>query len=147
MLGKKDDSAFSGSGDLNTLIGKGSVLEGELKVGSSIRIDGKIVGKVKTSDSLIIGKQGEIEGEIIAKNAVVGGMVSGKINATGKVVLESNAVFKGEMKAARLVIDDGAIFDGQCTMKDDDSHSAGDKKGKSILKQEKQQDEKTSGSH
>jgi len=48
---------------------------------------------------------------------VVGGKVSGKINATGKVVLESNAIFKGEMKAARLIIDDGAVFDGQCFMK------------------------------
>lgn len=119
MLGKKNESSFGGSGDLNTLIGKGSVLEGKLIVASSIRVDGKIKGNVKTSDSLVIGKQGEIEGEIVAKNVVVGGKVNGKINASGKVVLEANAIFKGEMKAARLVIDDGAVFDGQCTMKDD----------------------------
>ncbi len=118
MLGKKDEN-FSGSGDLNTLIGKGSVLEGKLNVNSSVRVDGKIKGNVKTGDSLIIGKQGEIEGEIVAKNAVIGGKVTGKINASGKVVLEANAIFKGEMKAARLIIDDGAFFDGQCTMKDD----------------------------
>ena len=116
MLGKKDESAISGSGDLNTLIGKGSVLEGKITVSSNVRVDGKIKGDLKTNDSLVIGKQGEIEGEITAKNTVVGGKVIGKINAQGKVVLESNAIFKGEITAARLIIDDGAVFDGQCTM-------------------------------
>ena len=134
MLGKKDDSAITGSGDLNTLIGKGTVLEGKIVVNSSVRIDGKIKGDVKTNDSLVIGKQGEIEGEIIAKNAVVGGKVTGKINAQGKVVLESNAIFKGEMKAARLVIDDGAVFDGQCTMKDGTTLTPDIKKDKQPLK-------------
>ena len=130
MLGKKDETGISGSGDLNTLIGKGSVLEGKLTVNSNLRVDGKIIGDVKTTDSLVIGKQGEVEGEIIAKNAVVGGKVLGKINASGKVVLESNAIFKGEMKAARLVIDDGAVFDGQCTMKNGETGKAEEKKDK-----------------
>ena len=118
MLGKKEEVTITKSGDLNTLIGKGSKLEGTLVVENSVRIDGIIKGNVSTSDSLVIGKQGEVEGELTAKNAVIGGKVIGKINATGKVILESRAIFHGEMKASRLVIDDGAIFDGQCTMKD-----------------------------
>ena len=130
MLGKKDETVISGSGDLNTLIGKGSVLEGKLSVSSNLRVDGKIIGDIKTADSLVIGKQGEIEGEITAKNAVIGGKVLGKIIASGKVVLEANAIFKGDMKAARLVIDDGAVFDGQCTMKNSETAKADEKKDK-----------------
>ncbi len=130
MLGKKDEAVISGSGDLNTLIGKGSVLEGKLTVSSNVRVDGKIKGDLKTNDSLVIGKQGEIEGEITAKNTVVGGKVSGKINAKGKVVLESNAIFKGEITAARLIIDDGAVFDGQCTMNDSGNLKSENKKDK-----------------
>jgi len=137
MLGKKDEGAISGSGDLNTLIGKGSVLEGKITVSSNARVDGKIKGDIKTSDSLVIGKQGEIEGEIIAKNLVVGGKVTGKIIAQGKVVLESNAIFKGEMKAARLVIDDGAEFDGQCTMNEDGKSASEIKKDKLHAKSDK----------
>jgi cytoskeletal protein CcmA (bactofilin family) len=45
MLGKKDESSFGGSGDLNTLIGKGSVLDGKLDVNSSVRIDGNGYGR------------------------------------------------------------------------------------------------------
>ncbi|MCI0494135.1 polymer-forming cytoskeletal protein [candidate division KSB1 bacterium] len=119
MLGKKEEQALGRSGELNTIIGKGSSLEGTLKVENSIRVDGKIKGHITTTDSLVIGKEGEIEGEIIAKNAVIGGQVRGKINATGKIVLESKAFFHGEMKTSRLVIDDGAVFDGRCSMQKD----------------------------
>ncbi len=117
MLGKKEEGDVVRPGDLNTIIGKGSVLEGTLKVDSGIRIDGKVKGDITTKESLYIGTQGEVEGEIKAKNAIIGGKVVGKIIATGKIVLESRAIFHGEMKASRLIIDDGAIFDGQCTMK------------------------------
>lgn len=118
-MGKKDEDTIARSGDLNTIIGKGSSLEGNLKVENSLRVDGRIKGHVTTTDSLVIGKEGEIEGEIIAKNAIIGGRVRGKISATGKVVLEAKAFFQGEMKTARLVIDDGAIFDGRCSMQRD----------------------------
>ncbi len=117
MLGKKEEVGATKSGDLNTIIGKGARLQGTLTVENGIRIDGIIKGNVSTNDSLVIGKQGEIDGDLTAKNAVIGGKVVGKINVSGKVVLESRAIFHGEMKASRLVIDDGAIFDGQCKMK------------------------------
>jgi cytoskeletal protein CcmA (bactofilin family) len=118
-LGKKNEDSIARSGDLNTIVGKGSSLEGTLKVENSIRVDGRIKGHVTTTDSLVIGKEGEIEGEIIAKNAIIGGRVRGKISATGKVVLEAKAFFQGEMKTARIVIDDGAVFDGRCSMQKD----------------------------
>ena len=118
-MSKKDENGITRSGDLNTIVGKGSSLEGTLKVENSIRVDGRIKGHVTTTDSLVIGKEGEIEGEIIAKNAIIGGRVHGKISATGKIVLEAKAFFQGEMKTARLVIDDGAVFDGRCSMQRD----------------------------
>ena len=120
MLGRKEESTVPRSGDLNTIVGKGSSLEGTLKVENSIRVDGKVKGNISTNDSLIVGRQGEIEGEVVAKNAIIGGKVQGKVKVSGKVVLESKAIFHGEMKAARLVIDDGAVFDGKCSMKDDE---------------------------
>ncbi len=118
-MSKKEEDGIARSGDLNTIVGKGSSLEGTLKVENSVRIDGRIKGNLSTTELLVVGKEGEIEGDIIAKNAIIGGRVRGKISATGKVVLESKAVFLGELKTARLVIDDGAIFDGRCSMQRD----------------------------
>jgi cytoskeletal protein CcmA (bactofilin family) len=119
MLGKKDMDDFDKSGDLNTIIGKGSVVEGTVKVQSSLRVDGRIKGQVSTTDSLVIGKEGEIEGEVRVKHAIVGGRIKGKIFASGKVVLESKSAFHGELKTSKLVIEEGAIFEGVCSMTDD----------------------------
>ena len=116
MLGKKDMEDFEKSGDLNTIIGKGSVVEGILRVQNCLRVDGKVKGQVAVTDSLVVGKDGEIDGEVRVKNIIVGGRLKGKIFASGKVVLETKSSFQGDIKTAKLVIDEGAIFDGTCSM-------------------------------
>lgn len=119
MLSKREEQHTGKSGNLNTIVGKGSSLEGTLKVEHGLRVDGKIKGQVSATDYLHIGKEGEIEGEVITKDAIISGRVRAKFSATGKVVLESNAVFVGELKTSRLVIDDGAVFEGRCSMQKD----------------------------
>lgn len=103
-------------GDLNTIIGKGTVIEGTLKIQNSLRLDGKLIGQILTTDSLVVGKEGEIDGEIRVKNAVIGGLVKGQIFASGKVVLEARSIVTGEVKTAKLAINDGAKFEGHCVM-------------------------------
>lgn len=116
MLGKKDSEAIKTSGELNTIIGKGSSFEGTLNVQSTIRVDGRVKGKITASDSLVVGKEGDIDGEVHVRNAILGGKVFGKLNVAGKVVLEAKAVFNGELKTSKLVIDEGAVFEGSCSM-------------------------------
>lgn len=118
MIGikQKDKVGSEKMGDLNTIIGKGTVVDGTFTVQSSLRVDGKIKGKVTATDSLIVGKDGEVDGEISVKNAIIGGKVKGKINASGRVVFEASSVFNGEVKTAKLVIVEGAVFNGNCLM-------------------------------
>ncbi|MCA9731016.1 MAG: polymer-forming cytoskeletal protein [Deferribacteres bacterium] len=132
MLGKKENGTMERTGNLNTIIGKGTFFEGTLKVESSIRIDGKIKGRIITADALTVGKDGEVEGEVTAKNAIVGGKVQGKVHSSGKVVLEAQSLFQGELKTAKLVIEEGAVFEGVCSMGQKDS-SATNVAGKSLL--------------
>lgn len=105
-------------GKLNTIVGKGTVVNGDMQVENSLRVDGTIKGKVKVTDTVLIGKEGRVEGEIIAKDVMVGGRIKGNIQASGKVLLEANAQITGDLKAAQLVVDEGATFDGQCVMKE-----------------------------
>jgi cytoskeletal protein CcmA (bactofilin family) len=104
------------SGDLNTIIGKGSQFEGNVTVEHSLRIDGRIKGDVVSSETLVIGKEGEVIGNVKVKNLVVAGSLRGTIEAEVKIVLETKSVVHGEMKTAKLVIDEGAVFDGRCSM-------------------------------
>lgn len=103
------------NGELN-LIAAGSVFEGKLRSPGSIRIDGKIVGEVNATQNVAVGSSGDVEGNIAAKNVTIGGRTKGMISAQEKLVLESKAVVRGDIHATKLVIDEGAVFDGKCVM-------------------------------
>jgi cytoskeletal protein CcmA (bactofilin family) len=98
------------------LIAAGTVFEGKLRTPGSIRIDGKIIGEVSATQNIAVGGTGDIEGNVNAKTVTIGGKVKGIVVAQEKLVFESKAVVRGDIKAAKLVIDEGAVFDGKCVM-------------------------------
>ena len=113
-MGSKENSGTS-STELNFL-GGGTVVEGTIKTDNSVRVDGKLKGKLICKNTLTVGLNGEIDGEVQAKNAIVGGKIKGKVSIVEKLVLESKSVLIGELKASKLIIDEGAVFDGTSDM-------------------------------
>ena len=99
-------------------IGAGTIVEGKIKTQGSIRIDGKMIGEISAGESLAVGNTGDVEGNVVAKNVTIGGGLKGTVMAAEKLVFEAKAVVKGDIRAGKLVIDEGAIFDGKCTMTD-----------------------------
>jgi cytoskeletal protein CcmA (bactofilin family) len=98
------------------LVGPGTVIEGKIRSQGSVRIDGKLIGEVTASESLAVGVSGEVEGNVTAKNVTVGGKIRGAINAAEKIVFEGKSVIRGDIRATRLIIDEGCIFDGKVSM-------------------------------
>jgi len=107
---------YGSGGELNTFLGKGSQIAGNLKIENSLRVDGVINGNVSTTETIILGKDGKIEGNVTAKHVILAGNVTGNILAEGKAFLETTAIVTGDIQASKLVIDEGAVFDGQCVM-------------------------------
>jgi len=102
-------------GAMNTIIGKGTKIEGNMDVAQSLRIDGSFKGSLNTSDTLIVGATGELtEVTLKVKNAIIGGMVKGNVTASNKVTLESTSRLEGDLTAKLLVIEEGALFTGNC---------------------------------
>ncbi len=101
--------------DLN-LISAGTVFEGKLKTPGSIRVDGKVIGDIVATQSISVGTSGEIEGNLTAASVTIGGKLKGSVAAQEKLVFESKAVVRGDIRAAKLVVDEGAQFDGKCAM-------------------------------
>ncbi len=94
-----------------TVIGQGSVLEGELKMNHSLRIEGTLKGRLITSQSLVVGPHWEVEAELIeVGEARISGRVSGKLRASQRVYVSASAVFRGTIETPRLVIEEGAVF-------------------------------------
>jgi len=99
-----------------SVIGNNTVITGNIRTEGSIRVDGKIVGNVVTQADAAVGINGVVEGSVDARNITVAGKVMGTLTAAQKLVLEGKSVMKGDIRTARLVVDEGAVFDGRSAM-------------------------------
>ncbi|TXC85282.1 polymer-forming cytoskeletal protein [Luteibaculum oceani] len=100
---------------LNRIV-EGTVIEGEIKSESNIRIDGIVKGVTTTQGRLVIGPNGVIEGEVVCRNADIEGTLNGKITASELLSLKSTSKLTGDIVSRRLAIEPGAVFTGTCTM-------------------------------
>ena len=118
----------NGNGSDLNIIASGTIIEGNVSSTGNIRLEGKVKGKVECGAVFTLGEEGIVEGDVVASDAIVGGQITGSISVTNKVTLESNSKFSGELKCARLSIDEGAVFEGKSSMgKNDLKHKTGEK--------------------
>ncbi|MSS70278.1 MAG: polymer-forming cytoskeletal protein [Candidatus Latescibacteria bacterium] len=111
---KLKDLVSSESKGINTIIGHGAVVEGTLTVPHGIRVDGHLKGDVRSAGILIVGEDGVIEADVKVKDATISGKIIGDVDADGKVHLKAQAVLLGKIKTRLLVVEEGAIFKGNC---------------------------------
>lgn len=104
------------SAKLETVIGADSTITGELEIQGTVRVDGSVVGDIR-ADWVIIGETGRIRGNVQARMLVVGGRIDGNIDASEIVELKDKAQIFGEICTAKLTVTEGALFDGQSSMK------------------------------
>jgi cytoskeletal protein CcmA (bactofilin family) len=86
-------------------------IEGSITFQKELLIDGKVRGQVTSDGVLTIGENAQIHGEIQTKSVTVHGKVHGNITAE-HCQLKSNCTLEGDLKAARLIIEEGATFIG-----------------------------------
>ena len=109
-------SGNSGSGEVTTLLGRGSEFEGKLSFEGTVRVDGKLSGEIFTDDVLIIGEGAEVNAEISVGAIIIEGTVHGNIHAKRSVEIHTPARVRGNISTPSLSIDKGVIFDGECQM-------------------------------
>lgn len=105
-----------GSKGLHTVIGAGTVIEGTIRVTHDIRVDGSIKGKVQIEGDLIVGNSGLIEADVDVISTKIGGKIVGNLRAQERIELEENASVTGDIRTKDLVINEGAVFQGNCSM-------------------------------
>jgi len=109
------------SGDLNGFLDRGATFRGELEFEDTMRIDGKFHGQIKSKNELIVGESAHIEGNVHVGRIAISGTVVGKITADQRVEIHRNGKVYSDIETPALIIEEGAIFQGNCVM--------GDKKG------------------
>ena len=116
MFGKEGDAITGGEGNLNSILGPGCKVKGNIDLKGTLRIDGDFDGEINCPETLIIGKSGVVKADVKVKNAVIGGKLIGNVAATNKIELQTGSHVEGDISTARLVIDEGVFFEGACKM-------------------------------
>jgi cytoskeletal protein CcmA (bactofilin family) len=102
--------------DLNGFLDNGSHVHGELRFQTSFRVDGKFNGSVVSEGDLIVGDGGEVEGDLHVGQIVISGTVRGTIRASRRVHLSASGKVFADVDTPSLIIEDGATFEGRCSM-------------------------------
>lgn len=108
-------SNTSGSSAINTIV-SGTHIEGTINAKSDLRIDGHVEGTINTSGRLIIGPTGKVQGDAQCQNAVVEGTFRGNLTVTEILDVRDSANVVGEIKTGKLLVQNGAVFSGNCDM-------------------------------
>lgn len=104
-------------GRLSGFVGHGTTLTGETEFNAMLRVDGHLVGTVTSeSGTLIVGTSGIVDANIAVAAATINGAVNGDIFATEKLHLGRTARVLGNIQSPRLIVEEGAILEGSCTM-------------------------------
>src|SRR5258706_1527218 len=121
---QSNSSATVSSGEVTTLLGRGSEFEGKLSFEGTVRVDGKLSGEIFTDDVLIIGEGAEVNAEISVGAIIIEGTVHGNIHAKRSVEIHTPARVRGNISTPSLAIDKGVMFDGQCQMEQNGAAAA-----------------------
>lgn len=115
MLNKNQKEVEELSNSSN-IIGKGTSVQGNVETFGNIRVEGKVVGDIKTKSKAAFGQSSRVEGSVLAQNAEVAGHISGTIEVTELLVLKPTATIDGDIITNKLLVESGASFNGKCKM-------------------------------
>lgn len=103
---KRSEEKFNGFLDY------GTAFTGELTFQGTFRIDGEFHGSITTPDVLIVGPQAAVHADIKAGVVKILGSVYGNIESARRVEISSTGRVQGDVRTSRLIIEEGATFDG-----------------------------------
>ena len=116
MFGKKPAPTVSVD-KVDTIIGKDTSFQGTIKAQGTLRIDGKLEGEIDCQGDVVIGETGSITAGVKAKNLLIAGLIKGNVNISNKLEIASTGKLEGDIQStSSLIIDDGALFQGNCQM-------------------------------
>jgi len=101
---------------MSSILGPEVEINGDVKVAGDLLIYGKVYGNILSEGAVNSAKGSLIKGDINAKNASISGTVEGNLNIQSKIILGKNSYLTGNLKAAIITIEEGARFDGMCSM-------------------------------
>lgn len=116
MFNKQDQREIEEQSNSTNTISKGTIVKGDIESFGNVRIEGKVVGNVKSKSKVAFGSSSQLDGSVLAQNAEIAGHISGTVEVTEVLVLKPTAVVEGDIITNKLIVESGASFNGACKM-------------------------------
>ena len=118
-IGHPDDLASTRAATerVSSFLDQGTEFEGKLAFQGAVRVNGKFSGEIFSDGTLYVAEQGAVNAEIQVDTVIISGDVMGDVTAKSKVELQSSGRLRGNIKTQVLKIDEGALFEGNCSMR------------------------------
>ena len=97
-------------------LGPRDVLQGRLEIQGDLKIQGNVEGELKATGDVTIDSTATIQASIEGSNVSVRGQVTGNVTAKRRLTLGGSGRLNGDVKVARLTVEDGATLNGNVTM-------------------------------
>ncbi len=115
--GSNSNGAIQNAGQ-TCFIAKGTVIEGKFTSVEDLRVDGTIIGDVICQKRFVMGATGVVKGTIQCGESNIEGKIEGEIKVNGRLHLHVTGVVQGKITAKKLVVDEGASYNGECLIGD-----------------------------
>jgi cytoskeletal protein CcmA (bactofilin family) len=97
-------------------LGRGSRIQGKLRFEGSVRIVGVVEGEIDATEAVVVEEGAQVSAKISASVVLVQGTVTADVAAKARLEIGSTGVLRGKVTAGALVVHDGAVFEGSCSM-------------------------------
>lgn len=100
----------------HNIIGASTVVEGTVRSKGNLNVSGTVTGNIEVEGRTMVMPGGVVDGEIVTTSAEVAGTIRGTLVVRERLVLKASAVIEGDIRTEKLVVEDGATFNGECRM-------------------------------
>lgn len=101
---------------IETVIGFGTCIHGDIKSTGILRVDGKCTGDIVTNADVFIGEKAIISGDVTSVNVSLAGRVEGNVRCSGALEIMLKGTLIGDVEVSGLSIQRGAVFNGKCSI-------------------------------
>jgi cytoskeletal protein CcmA (bactofilin family) len=108
--------ADAGTPEFPTILGPDATFKGELTFEKGMRLMGRVEGKIQSPGRLHVAREAKVQADVEAGSIIVEGEVKGNLVASDRIELKQTARYEGDLRATKLTVDEGAIFNGHVSV-------------------------------
>ncbi|MEP6618166.1 MAG: polymer-forming cytoskeletal protein [bacterium] len=116
ILSRTRNASAAAAGSGYSLLDGQLTITGDLETKGSLRIDGRLIGSIRSADTVVLGVGATMTGDVHARELIVGGALTGNVFASERVELQATAILTGNITTQVVLVQEGGVINGRVEM-------------------------------